>query len=466
MQNENLPTALRRSSRVPAELPIRVTALNGGKFSEVCKTLVVNAHGCALQTPVRFDTGMPLLLHSNDGRETMAHVVSCQPIGSENNAWKLGAKLDRPENFWGITDCPGDWSVQPSPISVGQVRIVPRAVPQRGPSLADLTMESKLDLVAHRLEAPLKRLIAESVAPLEAQVAALKETVARREANPSKFEVSLSSIPPQLEELLEERLRKDLGPRIVEDARQQYDHLLEAARSNIDKRTTEGYDCFLRRIEEEVEAVEKRTRQVSSEISAKAEEKLAQGMKEFQQKLLDGGNALKRLSGELFEFLQSNLNADYSSRREDLEKLRASIAEDSARLRQEIDGLEGRIAELSESARSLESGLDKRLGQMSSNVIKDTRCQIETLVVEVLDQLTANSAKTIEGQLADSKQHMAATCNGMLTSFKETLGAEATSSLLAFEHSLDDSARQSVDRWRSKLAGNLNTLAKNLSEEF
>jgi len=250
MQSENLPTALRRSSRVPAELPIRVTSLSGARFSEVCKTLVVNAHGCALQTPMRFDTGIPLRFHSDDGRETTAHVVSCQPLGSGNGSWKLAAKLDRPENFWGLTNCPGDWSLT-SPISIGQVRIVPRAAAQPAPSQADLNLESKLDLVAQRLEDPLRNLIAESLRPLEAQLAVLREIVARREANPSRFDVSLSSIPPQLEQQLEERLRKHLQPIVLHESRQQYADVLEAARSSIDKRTTEGYESFLRRVEDE-----------------------------------------------------------------------------------------------------------------------------------------------------------------------------------------------------------------------
>jgi len=103
MQSENLPTALRRSSRVPAELPIKVTTLAGAPFSGVCKTLVVNAHGCALQSPVKFDAGIPLRFHSNDGRETTAHVVTCHPIGPDNRAWILGARLDRPENFWRLS---------------------------------------------------------------------------------------------------------------------------------------------------------------------------------------------------------------------------------------------------------------------------------------------------------------------------------------------------------------------------
>jgi len=465
MQSENLPTALRRSSRVPAELPIRVTSLSGARFSEVCKTLVVNAHGCALQTPMRFDTGIPLRFHSDDGRETTAHVVSCQPLGSGNGSWKLAAKLDRPENFWGLTNCPGDWSLT-SPISIGQVRIVPRAAAQPAPSQADLNLESKLDLVAQRLEDPLRNLIAESLRPLEAQLAVLREIVARREANPSRFDVSLSSIPPQLEQQLEERLRKHLQPIVLHESRQQYADVLEAARSSIDKRTTEGYESFLRRVEDELKAVEKRAQQVSAEISSRAEQQLVQSVDDFRQNLLDGGNALKRLSEELLEFLQNNLNAEYSARREDLEELRRSAAAESSRLRHEIEGLEARIATLNESARSLESGLDKRLGQMSSNVLKDARDHLESTVVQVLEQLTANCAKTSENQVAEASKNMGTTRNDMLVSFSGSLSTESGKSLQAFEHCMEEAAKQSVERWRLKLVANLNALVKNLGEPF
>ena len=466
MQSENLPTALRRSSRVPAELPIRVTSLAGTQFSEVCKTLVVNAHGCALETPVKFDAGIPLRFHSDDGREATARVVSCQPIGPANRTWRLAAKLDRPENFWGLTNCPGDWSLITTPISIGQVRIVPRATAQKASSLTDLNLESKLDLVAQRLEAPLKKLVAESLEPLEAQLTILKEIVARREANPSRFDVSLSSIPPQLEHQLEERLRKDLEPRVLNDSRQQYANLLESAKSSIDKRTTEGYESFLRRVEDEVKVVEKRAQQVSGEISAKAEQQLMQGVTDFQQNLLEGGNALKRLSQELLEFLQDNLNAEYTARREDLEKLRASVAVESSRLHRSIEDLESRIAKLNESARSLESGLDKRLGQMSSNVIRDTRSQVESIVIELLEQLTAKSAQTMENQISDASRNMGDTRDHMLVSFLDSLSTEAANALQAFEHSMDESAKQSVDRWRLNLAENLSALAKTLSQPF
>ena len=82
MHSTNVPETMRRSSRVPTALQILVTSLEGTHFSEVCETLVVNAHGCAILTRVKLDTGVPLNLHSKDGRKTTAHVVTCQPIGS------------------------------------------------------------------------------------------------------------------------------------------------------------------------------------------------------------------------------------------------------------------------------------------------------------------------------------------------------------------------------------------------
>src|SRR5262249_48198557 len=164
MQNETLAAEFRRSSRVAAELPIRVTSLAGTYFSEMCKTLVVNAHGCALQTPVRFDPGIPLRFHSKDGRETTAHVVSCQPIGPDNRSWRLAAQLDRPENFWRLTNCPKDWAL-PVPISARPPQIAASMIALPATQTSQ-PFEAKLDLVAQRLEAPLKRMIAESLGPL------------------------------------------------------------------------------------------------------------------------------------------------------------------------------------------------------------------------------------------------------------------------------------------------------------
>lgn len=456
MQSENLPTALRRSSRVPAELPIKVTTLAGAPFSEICKTLVVNAHGCALQSPVKFDAGMPLRFHSNDGRETTAHVVTCYPTGPDNRAWILGAKLDRPENFWRLSHCPEDWVV-PAAVGVHQIDL-------RANNSASQSFETKLDLVAQRLEAPLKRLIAESLGPIEAQVSVLKETLARREANPSKFDVSLSSIPPQLEQQLEERLRKELGPKVLQESRQQYANLLEVAKTTIDKRTSEGYDTFVHKISEQLNVVEKRAQEASANIGVKTNEHFRRGLEEFQQKLLEGGNSLKKLSEELLEFLQNNMTAEFNERREELEGLRASVTAESFRLRKEVEDLEHRIAKLNDSARSLESGLDQRLSQMAGNFIRDTRGQLESIATEVLDQLTTNSVKNLENQLAEAGEKMVHAQQATLASCAESLESQTANVLRVFEHSTDEMARHSVEQWRLKLAGNLKDVAKDLGE--
>ena len=116
MHNANSPAALRRSSRVPINVPILVTSMEPGtRFSEVCETLVVNAHGCAMRSPVKLDAGVLLHFHSKEGRETTAKVIICQPLDSDRASWQLAARLDRPENFWGLTTCPSDWAQLPPP---------------------------------------------------------------------------------------------------------------------------------------------------------------------------------------------------------------------------------------------------------------------------------------------------------------------------------------------------------------
>jgi len=217
MQNLNVSPIPRRSSRVPVAVPIMVTSLEPGiHFSEVCETSVVSAHGCAMQSRIKLDTGTSLHLHSKEGREATAQVVSCQPIGSNNQSWRLGARLERPENFWGLPNCPKDWHTLP--VSSDSPRL-PRTVVA---STAKTTPPAVSD-------EDVKRIIAESVRPLQAEVAALKENLTRKEPKRSRFEVSLSSIPPELEQQLELRLQKDLGPKVLDEARQQSAQLLAAA---------------------------------------------------------------------------------------------------------------------------------------------------------------------------------------------------------------------------------------------
>src|SRR5437899_12139625 len=110
----NIPDTLRRSSRVPITVPILVTSLEpGAHFSEICETLVVSAHGCSMRSPMRLEAGVPVHLHSKEGRQTMAQVVDGQPMRSAQQAGRLGARLDEPEHFWGLKACPEAWVRSP-----------------------------------------------------------------------------------------------------------------------------------------------------------------------------------------------------------------------------------------------------------------------------------------------------------------------------------------------------------------
>jgi hypothetical protein len=464
MHNGATPTTLRRSSRVPTAVQILVTSLEGTHFSEVCETLVVNAHGCAILTRVKLDTGVPLNLHSKDGRETKAQVVSCQPVDSDHRSWRLGAKLDRPDNFWGLRDCPKDWIV---PATAKPPQTLKPANTSASPQLSgqgNQPSEAAMDRFARQLEAQVKRTIAESLRPLQAEVTALKERLAQREANPSRFEVSLSSIPPELEQQIESRLRKDLEPKVLDEARQQSVHLLESAQAALDRRTTESYDGFLRRVGEELTVVEKRAQDISAHINENTREYLQRGLEDYRQKLLQGGDSLKRLSEELLEFLQHNLNAEHEARRGELEQLRSSVASESSRLQEQVEYLDTRIAKLDESTRCMESGLDHRLSRMSSEIVKDTRSEFQNLANEILEELTARSIKALSDQLDEATEKMKAVQNGIVASASESLKGQAANALQAFENSTEHLARLSLERWRLKLEGGLNALAKSLNE--
>jgi exonuclease VII small subunit len=458
MQTVTIPTTPRRSSRIPTAVPILVTSMNGKHFSEVCETLVVNAHGCAMLSPVKLDAGMPLHFHSKDGREATAHVVSCQPVGSDNRTWRLGTKLDRPENFWGLTEYPNDW-----PITAQMAKDIAGAGFQ-----GDMSQPPKavVDRIVRQLETQVKRTIADSVRPLQDELTGIKEKLARRDGNQSRFEVSLSSIPPELEQQLGSRLENNLGPRVLEEARQQSAHLLAAANAAISQKTSEGYEQFVRRVAEELKVVEKRARETSAYISESVQEQLRRGVEDYQSKLVEGGNSLKRLSEELIQYLKENLDEEHNARRVDLEQLRASFESESARLHEGIEALNGRFTSLDNSIRSLESGLDLRLSQMASNTVKDVRTELEAIANSIREELTAKSVKVLAAQLDEASSNMKTVQKGIVASVSESLRTQATDALQVFERAANEVAKVSVEHCRHNLTRALNAAMKSIGEEL
>lgn len=461
----NSPTIPRRSSRVQAAVPILVTSMDNTHFSEVCETLVVNAHGCALLTRVKFAAGAPLHFHSKDGRETTARVVTCQAVGYGNQGWKLGAKLDRPDNFWGLQNYPQDWAL-PAASTAASLPPAPAASPSRVLRQVTPSTSSPLGAVAPHIEVHMKEMIAETIRPLQEQIVALNQRLEQRDAHPSRFEVSLSSIPPELEHQLELRLRGYLGPKLQEEARQQSAHLLQAATAAIEQRTTQGYESFLHRSEEELKVVEKRAEEISARISANAREHLSSGLDTFQQKLLEGGKALKRLSEELFAYLQQSLKEEHDVRREELEQLRTSVAAESSRLREEIQYLDSRITKLNDSAQRLESGLEERLHELASRTTTSARAELEKLANEMFEQITERSANELGDRLKVARENLETMHTGLVTYVRESLKSQSQESLQSFERSMEAVAADCVERWRTRLADGLKALAKTMGEQF
>jgi hypothetical protein len=474
MHNANPPTSLRRSSRVPIAVPILVTSLEpGSQFSEVCETLVVNAHGCSMLSPVKLDAGVLVHFHSKEGRETTGKVVYCQPLDSDRAGWRLGARLDRPENFWGLKACPQDWGRLPAPAAPTGDRLPAKLIAKsvqsidQGPNQVSPSLKIMFDKIQRQVsDDHLRAVMAELVHPLQAEVAELKEKLSRGETKRSKFEVSLSQIPPELEEQMEQRLRNHLAPRMLEQSRAQSAQVLEAAKAAIVQKTAETHDEFLQRVGRELQSVEERARGLSADIAENQREHLNRGMGEFHQQVVDAGNRLKRLSEDLFRVLQHDLGEDHEARRGQMEQMQATVAAESSRLGGQVADLDGRIAKLDESARGLESGLDKRLGQMASDTLGGVRRQLERAVDEILTELGTRSNRELGTQLDEACSRFKTIQKGIEAEASDSLKVQVAEGVRTFEHSMEELAQHSVERLRSTLAGGLNSLVRSLGEQF
>jgi hypothetical protein len=314
----------------------------------------------------------------------------------------------------------------------------------------------------------LRALVAEAVKPLLNQVAELRETLARAEQprERSKFEVSLSHIPPELQNQLELRLRKELGPRVLDEARSQSAQVLKEAETTITQRTSESHAEFRQKVSEDFRVVEQRVQAVSAEAVESLRDHSRRQMGEFHQHLVDAGNRLKHLSEELLESQQSTLASDHDMRRSELEQLQATIASETSRAQGEVVDLYGRIAQLDESVRGLESGLDIRLSKMASNTVSAARAQLESTVDVILDQLGTRSTQKLQNQVEQAGARLGIIQKEIENAVSESLRVQAEGMLEAFDEHLDELARRSVERCRTALASGLNSLIRNLGDQF
>jgi hypothetical protein len=101
----------RRSTRIRAQIPLRVTALDAtAPFSETCYTLVINSQGCGVRLSRSLKPGMEVFLDElPTGKRATARVANSVPLGSGSKCWVVGLALDQPGNIWGIHPAPQDW---------------------------------------------------------------------------------------------------------------------------------------------------------------------------------------------------------------------------------------------------------------------------------------------------------------------------------------------------------------------
>jgi hypothetical protein len=445
MYAPNLPD-LRRSSRLPIALPILVTSLEPDSgFSEVCETLVVSAHGCAMRSSMKLDAGVPVQFQSKDGRWTMAHIVDCQPMDSDQQAWKLGAKLDQPDNFWGLETWPDDWAqLSEAPARAEQ--------PPRGKRLPEY--------------ARFRAVVAEFVEPLQAEIKELREKLAQGSPRRSQFDISLSHIPPEVEEKLLIRLREDLGVQVLRQTRQQSEQVLEAAKEAIGKKITEAHNEFRQQVGQDLQVIEQRAQGFSEEITDAVQKHLVSGAERFQKQVLEAGIRLERRSEEFLRALQQRLSEGHDTYCREMQEVQAAVGAESSRLQAQNADLATRMAKLDESAHQLESDLDSRLVQMGSDIISGARTQLERALDVVLKELGTRNAQELGKQLDDACGQLKSIQTGIEGSMSQLLKTQVAGSLLSFGQTMEELAQDSVGRWRHALAKELSSLAKTLGGQF
>jgi len=414
---------------------------------------------------MKLEAGVALHFHSQEGRETTAQVVNCEAVGPERQSWRLGARFDRPQNFWGLQTSPKDWATLPATVE-GTVAPVASSTSVLPPNQAIASAKIVLDRIKKQLSNEhLKAMLADLVQPLEAEMTDLKEKLAQG-AKRSRFEVSLSQIPPELEQQLELRLKRELGPQVLKQAQEQSEQILEAAKVAIDQRTAETQVEFLRRVTLDLQAVEQRTQGLSTDVVQNLGEHLNRGLGELHQHVIDAGNRLNRLSDDLLRVMKHNLGEVHDARRQELEQVQATVALESSRLQEQIAELEGRMAKLDESARWLESGLDKRLSQLSTDTIRSARGQLDNQLEVVLSELGTRNVQELRNQLDEASANLQTIQKGIEASVSESLRVQLAETLQSFEHRMEELGQQSVERWQLALASTLNSLARTLGEQF
>jgi hypothetical protein len=461
--------AMRRSSRVPVKVPVRVTSMDpSAQFSELCETVVVSAHGCALRFPLKLNTGSLLRLHSRGGREATARVVFCQPMGSDGQGFQLAAQLDRPENFWGLQSCPDDWRVLEKPAAGVQPpkKLAAQSVVVQPPQTPSRASREILDTIEEHLsEDRLRGVLASLVRPVQAEVAELREKVAAN-AKRNRFEVSLGSIPPELEEKLWERLRQDLGARVLQQTQEQSAAILASVKMAVEQKTGAAMTEFRNRLAGELHTVEQRAQVLSRDLAAAAQQHVQASLEKLQRHAIEAESHLDDRGERLLSSLQAQLVNSHDAHRSEIEQIHADVAAKAFKLQSEVTDLGRRMVVLDESVRRLESDLDAHLEKVAAGIVFAARTQLESAVALTLKDLQARGSDEIETRLNELCSHLRTVQNRIENSCSGSLKTQSEEAVQSITQQFEELAQQATEKWRLALARDLNSVANSLGQRL
>jgi hypothetical protein len=371
-------------------------------------------------------------------------VVDCQPIGANQPGWKLAVRLDRPQNLWGLQTCPDDW-MRLADMPAGEVAIV--------------------DAHATTPKMPMLRaLVAELVEPLQMELDHLRERMVQQRRN--RFEVSLSHIPPEVEEKLWMRLREDVGTQALRQSREQAEKVLGAAQSAIELKITEAQEEFRHWVREQLQGVEQHRQTLSERTAEELQRRLQAATEHFQQQASVAGARLDEKGEEFLQALLQRLGQEREAHRRELEAVQTAAAGESSRLQEQLAELGRRVAELDDTARHMESGLHTRLMRTATEIVTGARAQLDKAADQLFEGLATRNAKDLGQHLDEAKAQLSNIHNEIENSLSEAMKASVSTTLHSFEKTVDDSAQRSVERWRIALARDLDAIAKTLGRHF
>jgi hypothetical protein len=334
------------------------------------------------------------------------------------------------------------------------------------PQARSASSQAILDKIEDQLsEDRLRPMLAKLVKPLQAEIGELREKLSR-DARRNRFEVSLGQIPPEVEQKLWERLREDLGARVLQQTREQSAEALGSAKTTIEQKIGEAQAEFRHRLAGELHAVEQRAQALSHELATATRQQVRAGVEKLQRQALDAGAQLTGQSAELVSSLERRLVETHEAHRQEIEQIQADLAAKSSQLQAGVVDLGRRIATLNESVRRLESDLDAHLQRVAGEIVSDARIQLESAVGVVLKDLQVRGSNEAGSRLDEVCGQLRTIQNRIENSFSGSLRSQGEEAVQSFVQEIEGLARQSVEKWRFALAKHLDSVARTLGHEF